>query len=157
VKGHKTPARPPTDTMCSMKALAASSMFEVCMKPVKQCLQSIVERLLEQDEMNVFAKPVSEQEVPGYHSFIKNPMDLCKAFCTAFPSAIVLSFECFAPSATMSQKAKNGEYFDLSDLQRDFSLMISNCLKFNKKNVFFIKYAQNMRKAVSFLSEQIRF
>lgn len=105
----------------------SSSMLETCLKPIRQCLASIVDRILEQDEMNVFAKPVSEDDVPGYRNFISTPMDL----------------------STMAQKAKRGDYFDLSDMQKDFTLMINNCLKFNKKNQFFIKYAQKMRKMCS--------
>lgn len=86
------------------------------------------------DENAVFAKPVTEEEVPGYRKFVKNPIDL----------------------GTMKVKAESGQYSDLADIQADFNLMITNCLNFNKKNPFFLKYAQKMKRSgLQILKESI--
>lgn len=58
-----------------------------------------------------FMKPVDpvRDKAPGYHKVIKNPMDL----------------------GTMQTKLNSGEYESPKDFEKDFRLIIKNCLKFN--------------------------
>lgn len=77
--------------------------------------------------MEVFATAVREEDVPGYHAIVPDPMDL----------------------GTMREKARRGEYKSWSDLHEDFKLIIDNCSKFNKNNATFYKYGLRMKRLVS--------
>lgn len=45
----------------------------------------------------------------------------------------------------MRQKLKDGLYPDLSSMEKDFDLMISNCLAYNNKDTVFYKAGVKMR------------
>lgn len=76
------------------------------------------------DSFKVFTQPVSEEEVPGYHRIITKPMDLQK----------------------MKQRLEKGHYKSVADLRIDFTLMMDNCLKFNRNNRFFYDYGQRIKR-----------
>ncbi|VDP10284.1 unnamed protein product [Soboliphyme baturini] len=95
-------------------------------RPRTEFLLNVVDSLAKKDDLNVFAQPVLEQEVPGYHRIIKKPIDL----------------------AAMREKILNFECRSLVSLEQDFMLMISNCLKFNRKNPYYYKYGLRMKEEV---------
>jgi hypothetical protein len=57
----------------------------------------------------VFSAPVPKDEFPAYYEQIKQPVDY----------------------GTMKEKLDNGEYRSVQAMQRDFVLLMQNCLKFN--------------------------
>lgn len=65
------------------------------------------------DEYDIFADPVSDEDVQGYSDIISNPMDF----------------------GTMKTKAEKGEYGEGPDaaakFYEDFLLVFDNCFKFN--------------------------
>lgn len=81
-------------------------LCRVCCK--SRCLE-LIEELKKQDNMSLFAAPVTEQMAPTYHDVIKNPMDL----------------------KTMTEKAENGDYLNYAWVREDFELMVLNALTFN--------------------------
>lgn len=65
-------------------------------------------------------------QVPGYDKKIDKPMDF----------------------STMRQKVSDFVYNDLDDFEKDFNLIIDNCLKFNSKHTMYYKAAVKLRKQV---------
>lgn len=63
-------------------------------------------------------------QVPDYLEFISQPMDF----------------------ATMRSKLEGHVYCSISDLEKDFDLVISNCLKYNSKDTMFHKAALQLRE-----------
>lgn len=63
-------------------------------------------------------------EVPDYLEFISQPMDF----------------------STMRTKLEGHAYCSIMDLEKDFDLMISNCLKYNSKDTMFHKTALQLRE-----------
>lgn len=63
-------------------------------------------------------------QVPDYLEFISQPMDF----------------------ATMRSKLEGHMYCSISDLEKDFDLVISNCLKYNSKDTMFHKAALQLRE-----------
>ncbi|VDM38801.1 unnamed protein product [Toxocara canis] len=101
-----------------------SLAVEYFTKPVHLLMSELLDKIAAKDYQNVFAKPVSEKEVPGYSSIIKKPMDLSK----------------------MRRKLAKGEYKQLGQLKSDFLLMINNCSTFNRHNEFFWKYGHRLQR-----------
>jgi hypothetical protein len=78
---------------------------------VARVLGSLLDEVIKNDELKggVFSEPVSREEFPEYYEQISQPMDY----------------------ATMRQKLENGEYRSAQAMQKDFVLVMQNCLKFN--------------------------
>ena len=81
----------------------------LCRVCCKSRCKELIESLKKQDEMALFAVPVTEAMAPNYHDVIKNPMDL----------------------KTMSEKAERGNYLNYAWVREDFELMVLNALTFN--------------------------
>ena len=45
----------------------------------------------------------------------------------------------------MRQRLERGHYKSVPDLRVDFTLMMDNCLKFNRNNRYFYEYAQRIK------------
>ena len=56
-------------------------------------------------------------QVPDYSSVVTQPMDL----------------------STMRMKLDSGQYADLTMMEKDFDLMIANCLAYNNKDTVFYR------------------
>jgi hypothetical protein len=78
---------------------------------VSKVLNFLLEEVLKHDEARggIFSVPVPREEFPEYYELIKNPMDY----------------------GTMKKKLDNGEYRSAQSMQKDFVLVMQNCLKFN--------------------------
>ena len=53
---------------------------------------------------------------------------------------------------TMREKAEQHQYATIDDLERDFELMIRNCLAYNAKETVFYKAAIRIRDQVDILT-----
>mmetsp|Transcript_25960 Transcript_25960/g.39290 ORF Transcript_25960/g.39290 Transcript_25960/m.39290 type:complete len:1246 (+) Transcript_25960:56-3793(+) len=98
------------DTISSGKHPVYSTEFlcRICCR--KRCID-LIEALYEEDKMQLFALPVTEDVAgPTYHEIIKKPMDL----------------------QTMMKKAECGEYKNYAWVREDVELMVLNALTFNR-------------------------
>ncbi|VDN57824.1 unnamed protein product [Dracunculus medinensis] len=109
----------------------SAKLFDRCMRPLQSIFNDLLDKIENKDFENnllhlsnllrkfkVFAKPVSDKDVPGYSSIIKKPMDL----------------------STMRKKVARGCYKQISQMKADFVLMMNNCAKFNRENQYYWKY-----------------
>jgi Bromodomain len=90
---------------------------------VNDVLGSILEEIMEYDESisgGMFSKPVPRDEYPEYYELIKKPMDY----------------------GTMKEKLERGEYRSAQGMQKDFVLVMQNCIKFNDPNSEVVKKAR---------------
>jgi len=80
---------------------------------VKQILSTLLEEATKYDEDKggIFSNPVPRDEIPEYYDIIDHPMDY----------------------GTMKEKLERGEYRSAQAMQKDFILIMQNCLKFNEK------------------------
>ena len=90
----------------------------------KQC-QTLMDLLIKEDTMYLFANPVTDQVAHNYSDVIKEPMDL----------------------QTMSERASGGSYRNYAWLREAFELMVNNALTFNIANTAYWKEAQRYHKA----------
>uniref|UniRef100_A0A3Q2PTL1 Bromodomain and PHD finger containing 3 n=1 Tax=Fundulus heteroclitus TaxID=8078 RepID=A0A3Q2PTL1_FUNHE len=98
--------------------------LELTLTPAQVLLRSTLDQLQEKDTAKIFSQPVDLSEVPDYLEFISEPMDF----------------------STMRGKLEGHAYCSIGDLERDFELMISNCLKYNSKDTLFHKTALQLRE-----------
>ena len=89
---------------------------------VASVLGSLLEDVIKYDEANggIFSVPVPRDEFPEYYEQITNPMDY----------------------GTMKKKLENGEYRSAQAMQKDFVLVMQNCLKFNAKDSEIVQEAR---------------
>merc|ERR1711935_1025813 len=78
---------------------------------VAKVLKSLLDEVLIHDEAKggIFSVPVPREEFPEYYEQVKIPMDY----------------------GTMKKKLGNGEYRSAQSMQKDFRLVMQNCLQFN--------------------------
>ncbi|XP_076255187.1 bromodomain-containing protein 140 isoform X2 [Rhynchophorus ferrugineus] len=98
-------------------------VLHVKLKPLEASLGKVLDLIEAKDTNEIFTEPVDLEEVPDYTTVVTEPMDL----------------------STMRQKLKNGLYPDLSAMEKDFDLMIANCLAYNDRDTVFYKAAIKMR------------
>jgi hypothetical protein len=90
---------------------------------VRDVLGSLLEEIMEYDASTsggMFSKPVPRDEYPEYYDLIKKPMDY----------------------GTMKEKLERGEYRSAQAMQKDFVLVMQNCIKFNDPNSDVVKKAR---------------
>uniref|UniRef100_A0A3Q3GIL7 Bromodomain and PHD finger containing, 3a n=1 Tax=Labrus bergylta TaxID=56723 RepID=A0A3Q3GIL7_9LABR len=98
--------------------------LELKLTPALVLLRSTLDQLQEKDTSKIFSQPVTLSEVPDYLEFISQPMDF----------------------STMRTKLEGHAYCSIADLEKDFDLMISNCLKYNSKDTMFHTAALQMKE-----------
>ena len=78
---------------------------------VTNVLTTVLDDVIKHDKAKggIFSVPVPKDDFPEYYEQIKQPMDY----------------------GTMKEKLENGEYRSAQAMQKDFVLVMSNCLKFN--------------------------
>ena len=75
------------------------------------------------DTQEIFAEPVSIDDVPDYLDHIKKPMDF----------------------KTMGKKLEDYEYKGIDDFEDDFNIMVGNCLSYNERDTIFFRAGVKMR------------
>ncbi|EED87168.1 hypothetical protein THAPSDRAFT_263817, partial [Thalassiosira pseudonana CCMP1335] len=75
---------------------------------------------LDTEKYGLFSVPVPKEEFPDYYEVIKTPMDY----------------------GTMKDKLERGEYRSAQAMQKDFILVMQNCLQFNAKDSDIVKEAR---------------
>lgn len=97
--------------------------LELQLTPFIVFLRQILDQLQERDQANIFDQPVSLKEVPDYLEFIAHPMDF----------------------STMRRKLETHCYKTLDEFEKDFNLVINNCMKYNAKETIFYRAAVRLR------------
>lgn len=80
--------------------------LELTIYPFQHLMRSCLETIRERDVNEIFAEPVDVTQVTDYLEFIQTPMDL----------------------STMFSKLEAGQYPTVDAMEKDFNLMISNCM-----------------------------
>merc|ERR1712142_306778 len=96
---------------------------QIELNPFMFFLRKVLDLLSENDAQDIFAEPVDTDEVTDYLDIVKEPMDF----------------------STMRKKLENFEYSNVDDFEKDFSLMVSNCLSYNEKDTIFYRAGTKMR------------
>ncbi|MCI4390164.1 hypothetical protein PGIGA_G00119460 [Pangasianodon gigas] len=98
--------------------------LELQLTPALVLLRSTLEQLQEKDTACIFISPVNLSEVPDYLEFVSEPMDF----------------------STMREKLEAHKYSSVADLEADFNLMVSNCLRYNSSDTVFHKAAMQLKE-----------
>ncbi|XP_006821331.1 peregrin-like [Saccoglossus kowalevskii] len=93
------------------------------LQPFNILLKRTLDQLEEKDTSRIFAEPVSPDEVPDYLDVITEPMDF----------------------STIRTRLENHFYKTIDDFEKDFDLMISNCMTYNAKDTIFYRAAIKLR------------
>jgi len=96
---------------------------QIELNPFMFFLRKVLDLLAENDAQDIFAEPVDTDEVADYLDIVKTPMDF----------------------STMRKKLENFEYSNIDDFEKDFSLMVANCLSYNEKDTIFYRAGTKMR------------
>uniref|UniRef100_A0A2P2I9J7 Peregrin-like n=1 Tax=Hirondellea gigas TaxID=1518452 RepID=A0A2P2I9J7_9CRUS len=102
---------------------ACCELRMVQLSPLVSLQLRVIEQLQQRDLHMIFADPVDLDQVHDYSDVVTEPMDL----------------------STMLEKARGHRYKTIDDLERDFELMISNCLAYNAKDTIFYKAGLKLR------------
>lgn len=98
-------------------------VFLTEISPLVKVLNELITHLQEKDPHRIFAEPVDTSEVPDYLTLIKEPMDF----------------------STMRTKVNNLEYASFAEFEKDFQLIVSNCMTYNAKDTIFYRAAIKLR------------
>ncbi|XP_033212046.1 uncharacterized protein LOC117169671 [Belonocnema kinseyi] len=90
----------------------------------KKAVMLVYDRLATHKYSSVFLKPITPEQVPGYHSIIFRPMDL----------------------TTIKKNIDNGTIRSTRHFQRDVMLMCQNAIMYNKRDSFVYKMAVTMQE-----------
>ncbi|XP_065337292.1 bromodomain-containing protein homolog isoform X1 [Cloeon dipterum] len=102
--------------------------------PMAHFLGKVLDQLISKDQGEIFKEPVDINEVPDYTTVVKNPMDF----------------------STMRQKLDDQVYNNLDELEKDFNLMLFNCMAYNSKDTVFYRAAVKMRDMGGAILRQAR-
>ncbi|XP_068647706.1 ATPase family AAA domain-containing protein At1g05910-like [Aristolochia californica] len=79
------------------------------LRRLRMCLRDVCNRILYDKRFTVFHYPVSDEDVPNYHSIVQNPMDM----------------------ATVLQQVDSGHYLTISAFLQDIDLIVANAKAYN--------------------------
>ncbi|CAH0549554.1 unnamed protein product [Brassicogethes aeneus] len=118
--------------------LEYTKVSEKCMKiklkPLEASLKNVLDLVASKDSNEIFSEPVDLEEVPDYTTVVTDPMDL----------------------STMYKKLDQGLYPDLLSIEKDFNLMIANCLAYNNKDTVFYRAGVKMRDQCAVVFRQAK-
>ncbi|PNF20915.1 Peregrin [Cryptotermes secundus] len=116
--------------LCKVKEL----WMEVHLQPFVCFLRRLLDLVQSRDTGDIFSEPVDLSEVPDYSDVVTQPMDI----------------------STMRTKLENFQYSNLDAFEKDFNLMISNCMAYNSRDTIFYRAAIKMRDQGGALIRQAR-
>lgn len=89
---------------------------------VGKVLGTLIEESIKIDQatLGIFSVPVPKDDFPEYYELIETPMDY----------------------GTMKEKLERGEYRSAQAMQKDFALVMKNCLQFNAPDSDIVREAQ---------------
>ncbi|KAL3270797.1 hypothetical protein HHI36_021320 [Cryptolaemus montrouzieri] len=108
--------------------------YKIQLKPLEASLENVLNLIAAKDTNEIFSEPVDLEEVPDYMTVVTEPMDL----------------------STMRAKLEREEYPDLKSMEKDFDLMIANCLAYNNRDTVFYRAGIKMRDQCAAIFRQAR-
>ncbi|VEN51779.1 unnamed protein product [Callosobruchus maculatus] len=108
--------------------------WNIKLKPLQASLKNVLDLIQAKDTNEIFSEPVNLEEVPDYTTVVTEPMDI----------------------STMRQKLDEGAYPDLKSVEKDFDLMIANCLAYNNRDTVFYRAAIKMRDQCGVIFRQAK-
>ncbi|KDR22426.1 Peregrin [Zootermopsis nevadensis] len=105
--------------LCKVKEM----WMEVHLQPLVCFLRHLLDLIQSRDTGDIFSEPVDLSEVPDYSDVVTQPMDI----------------------STMRTKLENFQYSNLDAFEKDFNLMINNCMAYNSRDTIFYRAAIKMR------------
>ncbi|XP_019626804.1 PREDICTED: peregrin-like isoform X2 [Branchiostoma belcheri] len=126
--------REQSNVVQTLQVKVSQLAMEMRLTPFLFLLRRTLEQLEEKDAGKIFSEPVPLDEVPDYLEYIKEPMDF----------------------ATMRTKVEGHQYRSLDDFERDFELIIRNCMTYNAKDTIFYRAALRMRDQGGAIIRQAR-
>lgn len=99
------------------------TLLEMQLTPFSILLRAVLDQLQSKDQARIFTQPVDVNEVPDYLDHIKHPMDF----------------------STMRQRISAQCYRSFDQFEKDFNLIIDNCMKYNSKDTYFHRAAVRLR------------
>ncbi len=97
-------------------------------------LRKVLESLQAIDQQEIFAEPVSIEDVPDYLDHVKKPMDF----------------------KTMWKKLNNCSYSSIDEVETDLTLMAENCLSYNERDTMFYRAGVKLRDQGGCIIRQAR-
>lgn len=122
--------------------------LDLKLTPALSLLRCTLDQLQEKDTAKIFSQPVNLSEVgaaPQSAAALCRPLTASLPFPTEVPDYLEFISQPMDFS-TMRSKLEGHAYCSVSDLERDFDLVISNCLKYNSKDTLFHKAALQLRE-----------
>lgn len=114
---------------------------------VANVLGSLLEEVIKIDKasLGIFSVPVPKESFPEYYELIKVPMDYGKLqvvhrTSVCCPLAHIQLLHLFL--GTMKDKLERGEYRSVQGMQKDFVLVMQNCVQFNSQDSDIVVEAQ---------------
>ncbi|CAG8505551.1 3879_t:CDS:10 [Ambispora gerdemannii] len=99
------------------------TMLETILYPLTRILREALEDIQLLDKQELFAKPVSAEEVPDYYLHIKNPMDF----------------------STIRKKIDTYVYDDIASFKEDLELIFRNAMTYNTNHTTYFRTARRMQ------------
>merc|ERR1719187_1788218 len=112
----------------------SAEITTIQLNPFLLFLRKLLEHLEVLDTQDIFADPVDPDEVPDYLDIVKTPMDFSK----------------------MKEKTELFEYADIDEFEKDFTLMVNNCLAYNERETIFYRAGTKMRDVGGSIIRQAR-
>lgn len=122
--------------------------LDLKLTPALSLLRCTLDQLQEKDTAKIFSQPVNLSEVgaaPEQSAALCRPLTASLPCPTEVPDYLEFISQPMDFS-TMRSKLEGHAYCSVSDLERDFDLVISNCLKYNSKDTLFHKAALQLRE-----------
>lgn len=98
-------------------------VVDLQLQPLNIVLRKTLELLQTKDPGEIFAEPVDTDEVTDYLEVIDEPMDF----------------------STISKRIDDNHYTTMEQFERDFNLVIGNCLRYNAPDTIYYRAALKMR------------
>ncbi|KAL1923953.1 uncharacterized protein VTP21DRAFT_6988 [Calcarisporiella thermophila] len=116
------------------RCILQKKYLELILFPLDHVLGEALTELQAVDKQDMFAGPVSIEEVPDYLDIVTNPMDF----------------------ATMRFKLESHSYSSIEEFNADAQLVIDNCKLYNRPDTPFYKAALRLQKALGPIIEKAR-
>lgn len=103
----------------------SEEISRLSLTPMEVVMKRILFKLMSKDPADIFAEPVSIEEVPDYLDVIKHPMDF----------------------GTMKQKVEAHLYPSFREFEKDISFVWNNAMIYNQKDTIYYRAAHRIKEA----------
>lgn len=110
---------------------------------INQVLGAVLDEVIriDQEGLGNFSQPVPPETFPDYYDVVETPMDYGTYLCKVDEEDRRTSLSHLLPG-TMREKLDKGEYRSAQQVQKDFLLVMQNCIKYNDPDSDIVKEAR---------------